>query len=201
MVTLKSGDVNAVIAAARSQLGVPYRWGIEKPGYGFDCSALTQWAYAQAGIEIPRTTVTQVLQGLAVSKAQLQPGDLVFPEFPIHHVQIYTGNGNIIESPQSGETVTERPMWGFFTARRIVNSNGAAASAPQDFSAGSVVGSAVGLIPGLPSFPDLFANARHLMMRAVEVTLGILLVLVAAAEIGLPAAQKAVNSPVGKLIK
>jgi NlpC/P60 family len=197
----QTGDVGTVIAAARSQLGVPYKWGFEKPGVGFDCSGLTQWAYAQAGIKIPRTTVTQVGQGTKVSKDQLQPGDLVFPELPIHHVQIYTGNGNIIESPQSGETVTERPMWGFYTARRIVNNNGAASDV-QNFGAGDVAGAATGmLIPGLPSFSALFSNARHLAMRAVEVTLGIILVIVAAAEIGMPVAEKVMNGPVGKVIK
>ena len=50
----------AAVQAAVSQLGVPYVFGGEQPGVGFDCSGLVQWAWAQAGVSIPRTTETRV---------------------------------------------------------------------------------------------------------------------------------------------
>ena len=192
--------VQTVLAAARSQLGVPYHWAWEKPGAGFDCSGLTQWAYGQAGIKIPRTTVLQVLQGSKVAKADLQPGDLVFPQAPIHHVQIYTGGGQIIESPQTGETVTERPMWGFFTARRIVG-GGSSVTTPatgvQGFNPIGDAAAAAGsmLIPGLPNFNDLFSHARGFMIRVIEGLLGIALVVAAIATIG---GEKATSNPMFK---
>ena len=53
------GVASAVLNAALSQLGVKYAWGGESPGKDFDCSGLTQWAYSQAGISIPRTSQEQ----------------------------------------------------------------------------------------------------------------------------------------------
>jgi len=63
---------------AKSQIGVPYVWGGETPGRGFDCSGLVQWAWARAGIAIPRTTETQWPDMIHVTLTELQPGDLLF---------------------------------------------------------------------------------------------------------------------------
>ena len=63
------------MAAAQSQLGVPYHWGGESPGVGFDCSGLTQWAWGRAGVSIPRTAQEQYDAIAHVSLASLQPGD------------------------------------------------------------------------------------------------------------------------------
>ncbi|HQT99143.1 MAG TPA: NlpC/P60 family protein, partial [Acidimicrobiales bacterium] len=68
----------AAVAYAKSQIGVPYVWGGETPGSGFDCSGLVQWAWARAGIAIPRTTETQWPAMHHVILTQLQPGDLLF---------------------------------------------------------------------------------------------------------------------------
>lgn len=115
-----SGPVSSAaagaLAFARAQIGKPYKWGATGPA-SYDCSGLTQAAYKSVGISIGRTTTQQVFAGKAVSKSDLRPGDLVFPH--PGHVQMYSGNGNIVEAPHTGEDVMERAMWGFWTARRI----------------------------------------------------------------------------------
>jgi len=108
--------VQMVLAFAHAQLGKPYVWGATGPN-SFDCSGFVQASFKAAGISIPRTTYQQILVGRAVSRANLMPGDLVFPD--VGHVCIYTGNGNWIEAPHSGAQVREVPMWGFLTARRV----------------------------------------------------------------------------------
>lgn len=90
----------AAVRAAMTQLGVPYSWGGTKPGVGLDCSGLTQWAYKQAGIDISRTTWTQVHHGVPVPRSMVAVGDLVFPH--PGHVQMYIGDGKVIEEPYTG---------------------------------------------------------------------------------------------------
>jgi len=190
LVLAATGNVGAVLDAARSQLGVPYRWGGSTPGVGFDCSGLTMWAYKQIGINLPHFTGLQVLQGQPVTRDQLQPGDLVFPD--PGHVQIYSGNGNVIEAPHTGANVREVPMWGFWKARRLVASTQALQST-QNISAGSVASAAASmLLPGLPSFSELFANSRHFALRLIEIALGLTLISLAVNKItGFDAAGKA----------
>lgn len=125
---------NAVVTYARTFLGVPYVYGGNDPKHGMDCSAFTQTVYKHFGVKLGRTTYQQVLQGTPVSKANLQPGDLVFPS--AGHVQIYTGNGNIIEEPHSGAVCREVKMWGFWRARRLLT--------PAQISAGAKVAAAQG---------------------------------------------------------
>lgn len=127
--TGSASAVEAAIAAARQHLGVPYAWGgggTSGPGwgwgvddgvFGFDCSGLTQYAYARAGIAIPRNSRAQYAALPKVSADQLQRGDLVFwgtdPSDPgaITHVAIYLGGGQVIQAPQSGDVVKISPMW------------------------------------------------------------------------------------------
>lgn len=92
----------AAVAAAKSQVGQPYVWGGTGNG-GFDCSRLTQWAYSQAGVELPRTADQQAI-GQQVSADQLQPGDLVVWD---GHVAMYSGNGEIVEA---GDPVQTNPL-------------------------------------------------------------------------------------------
>lgn len=106
------GDGSSValraVAAAETQLGTPYVWGGSSPG-GFDCSGLVMWAYAQAGVSLPRTTYAQWGSGRHVSVADLQPGDLVFA-WGLGHVTMYVGNGTVIHAPHSGDVVRFAPM-------------------------------------------------------------------------------------------
>ena len=92
----------AAVAAAKSQVGQPYVWGGTGNG-GFDCSGLTQWAYSQAGVDLPRTADQQTV-GQQVSADQLQPGDLVVWD---GHVALYSGNGEIVEA---GDPVQTNPL-------------------------------------------------------------------------------------------
>ncbi len=98
------------IAAARSRLGAPYVWGATGPST-FDCSGLTQWAYRQAGLVIPRTSRQQYAGLPHVPLDQLAPGDLVFyatdvtNPATIHHVGMYLGAGLSIYAPETGDVV------------------------------------------------------------------------------------------------
>jgi cell wall-associated NlpC family hydrolase len=85
-------------------VGVPYVWAGETPGAGFDCSGLAQWAWSQVGVSIPRTTYDQVNRPIAVTLAQIQPGDLVF-YWSSGHVAIYAGNGLVVHAPDAGNVV------------------------------------------------------------------------------------------------
>jgi putative modified peptide len=98
------------VAAARRMLGTPYLWGGSQPSTGFDCSGLVQWAYAQAGISIPRTTYTQIDApgALPVGRNDLVPGDLIFfrnSAGDVHHVGMSLGGDRFIEAPHTGDVV------------------------------------------------------------------------------------------------
>jgi cell wall-associated NlpC family hydrolase len=113
------------VAAAASREGTPYQWGATGPG-SFDCSGLTSWAYAQAGIGLPRTSREQWFVGHHIGLADLQPGDLLFwatdatNPGTIHHVAIYAGNGYMIAAPHTGANVTLQKVYldGFIGATR-----------------------------------------------------------------------------------
>lgn len=100
---------------ALGQLGKPYSWGGVGPD-SFDCSGLTMKAWAAAGVKIPRTTYQQILIGTRVRKADLAPGDLVFPVKG--HVQIYIGGGQVVEAPRPGLKVRVSQLGAMLTARR-----------------------------------------------------------------------------------
>jgi cell wall-associated NlpC family hydrolase len=101
-----SGRAGAAVAYAKSKLGDSYVYGAAGPGT-FDCSGLTESAWAAAGVQIPRTSEGQYA-GLSrfYSASQLQPGDLVFFEGnPPGHVAIYVGGGMYIHAPHTGTVV------------------------------------------------------------------------------------------------
>lgn len=93
------------VAAARSQLGVPYVWAAENPGRSFDCSGLTKYAWGTVGVYMGHWTVAQQNQFPRVPFGQEQPGDLVMFGSPPHHVGIYVGNGQMIHAPYTGTVV------------------------------------------------------------------------------------------------
>ena len=106
-----SKQAAVAIAYALGQIGTPYVWGGETPGVGFDCSGLTQAAYAAAGIHIPRTSTAQWTTLPHVPLRDLEPGDLVFfepgeftPGLP-GHVGIYLGHDEMVDAPHTGTDV------------------------------------------------------------------------------------------------
>ncbi|MFL4491753.1 NlpC/P60 family protein [Streptomyces sp. VTCC 41912] len=127
-----SGNAGKAIQAALTQVGVPYVWGGEMPGQGFDCSGLTQWAFRQAGIELPRTSQQQMKAGVDVDKQHIQAGDLLFPE--PGHVMLALGNGKLVEAPRTGLDVRVRSfsLGEIKDVRRVASGVGAAASYNTD---------------------------------------------------------------------
>lgn len=93
------------IAAAQSQLGVPYKFAAESPGVAFDCSGLTKYAWGKAGVYLPHQSGAQYGSTPHVPKDQAQPGDLIFYYTPIGHVALYLGNGMMIHAPATGDVV------------------------------------------------------------------------------------------------
>ena len=113
-----SAAARKAVAVALAQLGSPYVWGASGPG-SFDCSGLTSFAYAAAGITIPRVSRAQfaAYASRPVDLLHLVPGDLVFfadtPTAPstIHHVGMYIGNGLMVEAPHTGAVVRTSSIW------------------------------------------------------------------------------------------
>ncbi|WP_146237514.1 C40 family peptidase [Georgenia satyanarayanai] len=110
-----SSGARAALDWARTQLGKPYVWGAAGPN-GYDCSGLTQTAFARAGISLPRTTKAQYAATSRVPVDQLQPGDLIFysnnsAASGIYHVAIYAGGGMRLHAPSPGKNVELVPMY------------------------------------------------------------------------------------------
>jgi peptidoglycan DL-endopeptidase CwlO len=95
---------------ALTRTGYPYVWGAAGPT-AFDCSGLVMWAYAQIGISLPHFTGDQWNSGTHISRAQLEPGDLVFFFPDIGHVGIYVGGGMMVDAPTFGQPVQVQPVF------------------------------------------------------------------------------------------
>jgi len=102
-----SGRASIAVQEAYRKLGSPYKWAAAGPDR-FDCSGLTMWVWAKAGVSLPHSSKAQYAGGRKVARSSLQPGDLVFFGSPIHHVAIYVGGGQMISAPQTGEFVKLR---------------------------------------------------------------------------------------------
>jgi cell wall-associated NlpC family hydrolase len=116
-----SGAAQIAVDTALAQAGDPYVWGAGGPD-AFDCSGLTQYAYAAAGISLPHSSRMQAIMGSAVSRSQLQPGDLVFYFSPVSHVAMYIGNGQMVHASTSSQpvkVVDVDSMGGITAMRRI----------------------------------------------------------------------------------
>ncbi|WP_204556790.1 S-layer homology domain-containing protein [Bacillus ectoiniformans] len=118
-----------LVSTGKQFTGLPYLWaGVS--GFGFDCSGFTYSVYRHHGINIPRDSSVQATHGIAVSKSNMQPGDLMFFDYrksgKIHHVGMYIGNGQMIHAPNSSRTVEIIPITtkpystGFVNARRYL---------------------------------------------------------------------------------
>ena len=120
-VSASSGAAQTAVDTALAQLGKPYVWAAAGPG-SFDCSGLVQYAYAAAGISLPHSSGGQASMGRAVSRADLQPGDIIAFYSPVSHVGIYIGNGQMVHAPTSGDVVkvASIDVMGSITAMRRI---------------------------------------------------------------------------------
>ena len=89
-----------VVPIALRYLGIPYQWGGASPATGFDCSGFVMYVFAQIGISLPHFAAAQYGMGASVSRALLQPGDLVFFD-QLDHVGIYIGAGQFVHAPHT----------------------------------------------------------------------------------------------------
>lgn len=129
--TATTDQAATAINAAKQMIGTPYSWGggnangpsagtccspngrSGKSTVGFDCSGLTLYAYAKAGITLPRTAAAQYAASEPIKPGQMKPGDLVFygsNATSIHHVGIYVGSGWMIDAPRPGTQVRYSPL-------------------------------------------------------------------------------------------
>jgi len=107
------GNAGVAVAAAMSQRGVPYVWGGDTPGVGFDCSGLTMWAWGQAGVSLPHSAAAQYDDTEHVPLSDMEPGDLIFYDEGgvIGHVTMYIGGGQMVQAPETGEDVQVTGIW------------------------------------------------------------------------------------------
>jgi len=103
------------ISAARSVLGTRYVWGSASPSSGFDCSGLTSWAWAQAGVYLPHSASAQWSSLPRVPLSAVQPGDIIYYGNFGPHVALYVGGGSIIHArhPGPGGEVQQDSMYGY----------------------------------------------------------------------------------------
>jgi cell wall-associated NlpC family hydrolase len=102
-------SLDQVYSVGLQYQGVPYVYGGSTPA-GFDCSGFVMFVYAQFGISLPHSVVSQDAIGTTISAADAQPGDLVIFDDGSHN-GIYAGNGNILHAPYSGASVRVQPIW------------------------------------------------------------------------------------------
>jgi peptidoglycan DL-endopeptidase CwlO len=116
-----SATIALIIKTALAQIGKPYVYGATGPN-GFDCSGLTSFAFAAAGLDIPHTSLGQSQMGQSVSRADLRPGDLVFFYKPVSHVGLYIGNGMMVHARTFGKpvAVTSVDQAGYAFAKRLI---------------------------------------------------------------------------------
>jgi len=108
-------NAQAAIDAAYSVIGTPYVFGAADPSVGFDCSGLTMWAWAQAGVSLPHSSQMQYDVLPHIDRSELQPGDLVFFYSPISHVGIYINPTTMIDANHTGDVVNYRTIyWQYF---------------------------------------------------------------------------------------
>ena len=100
-----STTAGVAVKAALSQIGVTYKFGALSPGVAFDCSGLMVYAWAKAGVSIPRSSRSQYGALTRIPTGAAQPGDLIFTRNPVGHVGMYLGNGQMIAAPRTGDVV------------------------------------------------------------------------------------------------
>ena len=109
------------VRTALAQVGDPYVWAAAGPD-AFDCSGLTQYAYAAAGVALPHSSSAQSRMGTPVARHALKPGDLVFFHSPASHVGLYVGGGKMVHASTAGQpvkVVSLASVPGYTSARRV----------------------------------------------------------------------------------
>ena len=106
-----SSSGSAIVDFARAQVGAAYRLGATGPG-AWDCSGLTQAAYAAAGISLPRTSQSQSALGTPVPVSEARPGDLLYwgGAGSAHHVAVYVGGGRFVGAQNPSVGVVEQDL-------------------------------------------------------------------------------------------
>jgi cell wall-associated NlpC family hydrolase len=107
-----------VVGIAMQYLGIPYQWGGSSPSTGFDCSGFVMYVYSQVGVSLPHNAAMQYGYGTAVSRSELQPGDLVFFN-GLGHNGIYIGGGQFIHSPHTGDVVKISSLTGWYDSTYV----------------------------------------------------------------------------------
>ncbi|MFF2479603.1 C40 family peptidase [Paenibacillus sp. NPDC058071] len=126
-----SSKASSVIATGKTFLGKPYKFGAPSGSTAsFDCSSFTQYIFKKHGVSLPRSSEQQSKVGKFVSRANLQPGDLIFSDTnrdgKINHVSLYLGNGKLLHTYKVGVGVTISNFKGsawdktYVTARRVL---------------------------------------------------------------------------------
>ena len=118
-----NSKMDKAIELLKQQVGKPYVWGDEGPD-SFDCSGLVQYIYKNAlGINLPRVSYDQSKVGQAVSREDLQPGDLVFfdtmDKGKVSHVGMYIGNNEFIHAANSKKGVIKSTLTGYYDKKFI----------------------------------------------------------------------------------
>ena len=109
-------SASVAVSTALAQVGKPYLWGAAGPN-AFDCSGLTMFAWAAAGIQLEHYTVAQLQETYPITQAELEPGDLVFysppMDYPIvpGHVAMYIGNGDVVSANSAGTFVQTQSIY------------------------------------------------------------------------------------------
>ncbi|MDO5686153.1 MAG: C40 family peptidase, partial [Neisseria sp.] len=106
---LERKQADDLLMSAMGLLGVSYRFGGSNPASGLDCSGFIQYIFREAmNVNLPRTSAAMAEVGVAVEKADLKPGDLVFfrrGKARIGHVGMYIGDGKFIHAPRTGKSI------------------------------------------------------------------------------------------------
>lgn len=97
--------LNQLVETAAAYLGIPYKWGGERPSTGMDCSGFLQYVYKQHGVQLPHYSGYQAAMGAEVTVSEIKPGDLIAFGFPVHHVGMYIGEGKYIHAPRTGDVI------------------------------------------------------------------------------------------------
>lgn len=164
----------SIIDEAKKFLGDPYVYGAAGPS-SFDCSGLVQYVLTQLGVKgVPRTSEAQWGWVQKISRSQLQPGDLIFEQWPGDnsppgHVVIYAGGGQVVEAPQPGQDVHVR-KWSPSETTIVGYGRPQGMSGASGSSSGGSGGGGIGSILSLPSdITGMFTRAEQLAQAAMWV--------------------------------